>query len=297
MTHHEKAQDFLAELTEKQPQLPFEPSLLADLFASTGDEAVATNEQVATLVGRSQNLAARVLQLANSAYYGFGAAVSSLPQAVRILGLNEIRAMVIGLGAAAAFKKSDVPTGFELAQTWTHQVLTASLARELGILARQHAPSMHAIAPEELYAAGLLHDIGKILIASRRPQDWLAIAEYAAAASLPFHLAEDAYWGIDHSVVGARLLFYWQLPSRLTEPVSWHHAPTLAETEYSDASRLLAAANCLANAIAASGMAPVIPEEARAYLPGDITDEILTPSLERLLARDGSATLAAALLA
>jgi HD-like signal output (HDOD) protein len=298
MTEHARAQAFLAELTDDRPQLPFDPALVADLFASTGEESLASISQIAALVNRSQNLAAQVLRLANSSYYGFGAAVSSLSTAIRLLGLREIRSMVIGCGAAATLKKMSVPKTFALRQTWTHQVLTALFARELAQLARETVPALHRTIPDELYTAGLLHDLGKVLVASKRPQDWLSITTLAVERDLPFHLAEDAYWGIDHSIVGARLLAFWQLPPRLTELVGWHHAPDLADGEFRPNARLLAAANILADAMNGPGQAgDAMPAGARELLPAEMTDAQVMPRLAALLARDKADSLSATLVA
>lgn len=297
MANHDSAQIFLAELAANPPPLPFEPSLLTELFERTGADFRSDSEGVAKLLERSQNLAARVLRLANSAYYGFSSAVSSLPQAVRVLGMAEIRNMVLGIGAGTAFRKADMPPGFNMEAVWAHQVLTAMLAREFGRLAREHTPSPSSIMPDEVYAAGLLHDLGKFLVASRRPRDWKAITDLALRENLALYLAEDAYWGIDHSIAGARLLVFWQLPSRLTEPVCWHHVPSLADPEHRNASLLLAAANITADAVKKAGMRPVLPDEARDMLFPEITGETLLCRIEAVLEKDASSAIAAAFMA
>lgn len=298
MTHHARAQEFLGELAENPPRLPFEPAFLAGLFAGTGEDSMISADQLAEMVSRSQNLAAQVLRLANSAYYGFGSAVSSLSKAIRILGLAEVRNLVIGLGAAAAFKQSALPKGFPVGKTWTHQVLTAVTARELARAAKESVPAMRDVVPDELYTAGLLHDLGKVLVAAKRPEDWLAMVNLAVEKDLPFHLAEEAYWGIDHSVVGARLLVFWEIPTRLTELVGWHHAPALADEEFRPNACLLEAANIIANSVSGSGrLEEELPADARELLPAELTNEILVPRLTALLSDEKSASLAAALVA
>ncbi len=270
---HERALAFLESLAQNSPQLPYEPDLLPELFAGTGKDSNASLDCIAALVNRSQGLAAQVLRRANSAYYGLVSAVSSLTRAIQVLGLNEVRAIVLSLGLSGAFKSLKLPPAFPLREIWEHQVLTAQIARETALFARSKgAQPLDASSPEELYAAGLLHDMGKALIAARCPEDWQAICELAAGQKLPFHLAEDAYWGLDHSVVGARILSFWELPARLTELVDWHHAPQLAEKPYQYGARLLNLANALAARAEEfrSGALTSMPAEAAAAMPPNL---------------------------
>ena len=238
---HEKAQVFLGSLATKAPELPFEPTLMPRLFASTAHNSMATLEQISALVERSQGLAARILRVANSAYYGMHTAVSSLAIAIRLLGLNELRSIIMQIGILSTVRTLKLPAGFDFQKLWEHQLVTAVIARALA--QAMPASVSSATLAEEVYAAGLLHDLGKTLIAASCPEELAAINTLAAEQNLPFHRAEDAYWGIDHSVVGSRLLTFWGLPAQLTEPVSWHHAPDLAPPKHAVAVGILAAAN------------------------------------------------------
>lgn len=271
---HEKAQAFLVALAKNTPELPFEPTLLPELFASTSANSLHSTENVAALVERSQGLASRILRVANSAYYGMQTAVSSLFHAIRILGLNEVRSIILQIGVTSALRKLNLPKGFPLDALWEHHVLTASLGRAI-------ASSMPhgAVDADEVYAAGLLHDLGKTLLAANCPEDWLAILDIAECEKIPFHKAEASYWGVDHSVAGSRILDFWGLPQRLTEPVSWHHAPHFAKEDMQTATRVLAAANELSRLSLASVLqegeddAPptlALPESAAALMPESV---------------------------
>ncbi len=294
-TQHAKAQAFLEDLAEHQPRLPFEPTLLPELFAVTGENAVADADTVANLVSRSQNLAVRVLTLANSAYYGFCSSVSSLSQAIRVLGMTEVRNLVLGVGAAAALSGMTMPPDFNTRRIWSHQVKTAIFVRKLAVAVRALDPAAPgAPDPDELYSAGLLHDIGKMLIAGHCPEDWLGIRQLAQLEHVSLVQAEDEYWGIDHSMIGSRLLCYWQLPARLTEPVSWHHAPELADAPHRPAARLLAAANILAEA--EWGGPEDLPEAALQLLPDALEAARVFTLLEIHAACDKAESLAAVLV-
>lgn len=243
---HDKAQVFLATLSENCPDLPFEPTLLPELFTSTSESSDKPLNYIVGLVERSQGLAARILRVANSAYYGMQTAVSSLPHAVRLLGLNEVRNIILQLGVTSIMRQLHFPKGFNFDQLWEHQLRTAGFAKE--IARAIPAKSLGCtVSPDDIYAAGLLHDLGKTMLAANCPDDWLAIRDLASCEEISFHKAEEDYWGVDHAVAGARLLTFWGLPQSLTELVNWHHAFTLSTEEHRTATQALAAANVLAH--------------------------------------------------
>lgn len=279
---YEKAQAFLENLSQNSPELPFEPSLLPELFASTSERSVKPTDSIAALVERSQGLAARILRQANSAYYGIQTEVSSLSHAIRLLGLNELRNMIVKLGISSALRQLPLPKEFPFEKLWAHQLFTANIARNI---ARDIPRVAGAITPDELYAAGLLHDMGKTMLAALCPADWAAIHDLALCESIPFSQAEENYWGLDHSVVGARLLTFWGIPSRLTELVNWHHSPQLAKPDFHAPACLLATANLLAHNLDVDDIADIadekiftVPEAVVAVLPGEIDREKLQQS-------------------
>lgn len=215
------AQALLDELLRHPPELPYDPGLLRELFDTTRDDSLAPLSAVAGVVNKAQGLATRVLSLANSAYYGLQSEVTSVQRAVAVLGMAEIRALVLALGVSRMIDRSRLPAGFDLREYWIHQLSVAAGCR---LLARR-LPGCDA---ETCYTAGLLHDLGKLLIAAYRPEDWAAIRQMARDEKLMDSEAEELLLGLDHGVVGARLLTFWDLPMALTEPINWHHAPYLA---------------------------------------------------------------------
>ena len=215
------AQALLDELLRRPPELPYDPGLLRELFDTTRDDSLAPLSAVAGVVNKAQGLATRVLSLANSAYYGLQSEVTSVQRAVAVLGMAEIRALVLALGVSRMIDRSRLPAGFDLREYWIHQLSVAAGCR---LLARR-LPGCDA---ETCYTAGLLHDLGKLLIAAYRPDDWAAIRQLARDENLMDSEAEELLLGLDHGVVGARLLSFWDLPMALTEPINWHHAPHLA---------------------------------------------------------------------
>ena len=252
----EEARGFLEELAESPPQLPYEPALMPMLFAATRENSTASIDDLTQLIERSQKLASRVLSIANSALYALESTVTSLRRAISILGFREVRTLVIMLGAVSAIKGAKLPKSFDATALWRHQLKTATVAKiltaELGGQGGLCGPGNPepdcrlTMAPDEAYAAGLLHDIGKVFFAASRPGLWEAVEEIRQISSLKYYEAEDAYWGMDHALIGAQVLHYWKLPLLLTDPINWHHAPELAPAFKMEA-RLLAAANRIAH--------------------------------------------------
>lgn len=244
---------FLRKLLQNPPALPFEPALFPMLFAATREDSLISMEDLVALIERSQNLASRVLAIANSAFYGLERKVSTLRQAVKILGICEIRTLAVTAGMAAIFQNARLPESFDITALWKHQLKTATIAKtlaaELGPLADNPASAKEDrldMAPDEAYITGLLHDIGKIFFASVCPEEWRAVETQWRESGLEYFAVENAYWNIDHGLVGAMILHHWNLPLLLTEPINWHHAPEKAPA-YTMRTRLLAAADRIAH--------------------------------------------------
>ncbi|QJB54962.1 HDOD domain-containing protein [Pseudodesulfovibrio sp. zrk46] len=239
--NREKTQDFLNELPRMREDLPFSPAVLKELFVQTGVNSMSSLEQVGDTLTHDQGLATRILSLANSAYYGLQADVKSVQRAAAVLGMAEIRNIVLALGVNGLTKNYDMPEDFDLTEYWRHQFLVAMIAKELS--------RMREVGkPDNMFTVGLLHDIGKLITAMRRPDDWVAIQELAESDNLTPAEAEDEYWGLDHAIVGALVLKSWDLPADLVEPVNWHHAPDLSP-EHSNEATIVCLADTAAIAV------------------------------------------------
>ncbi|MDR2668949.1 MAG: HDOD domain-containing protein [Desulfovibrio sp.] len=257
------ARAFLEEIAGNPPGLPYDPSLLPKLFDASQEGSRISLEEITAGIGKSQDLAVRILSSANSALYALESTVTSLSRAVNVLGLKEVRNIALMAGADTWLRNAKLPAAFDGARALRHQILAAELAKALA-QTLQRTDSTLRIKPDEAYAAGLLHDIGKVFLALRRPQVWAAVEKLRNTAPLSFAEAEDEYWSIDHALVGARVLHYWKLPLMLTDSISWHHAPQLAP-DYAPEARLLCAADILAH----EGLGPdgALPARAAALLP------------------------------
>lgn len=239
--NQERVQAFLRELPRMRDDLPFSPTVLKTLFIQTGGGSMASLEEVGETLSKDQGLTTRILSLANSAYYGLQAEVQSVPRAAAVLGMAEIRNIVLTLGVNGLTTKYAMPKDFDLVEYWKHQFFVAMIAKELSRMT-------DVGNPDNLFTVGLLHDIGKLITAMRRPDDWQAMYDLAESEEILPTEAEDQYWGLDHAVIGALVLKSWDLPANLVEPVNWHHSPALAP-EHSNEAAVIGLADSVAHSV------------------------------------------------
>jgi putative nucleotidyltransferase with HDIG domain len=162
-------------------------------------------------------LTANILKLTNSAYFGLPSRVSSVRQAIMLLGWKRLLQLVMTMCMSALMKKSipgyDLPRG----ELWRHSV-AVSVAADL--LVR----SLCISDADEVFTAALLHDIGKLVLGDYVQED-LEKIEVIVAKGISFEVAEYIVLGTNHADIGARILQSWSLPQQLVNAVSWHHDP------------------------------------------------------------------------
>jgi putative nucleotidyltransferase with HDIG domain len=165
-------------------------------------------------------MTAKILQIANSAMYGQRAEISEPGQAVMLLGLNTIQAMVLSLSVFSAFDSSVIDAQ-EVQQLWDHSVSTSRFSKAI---AQSEGIAGHALDP--YLSAGLLHDIGKLVMASGDPEAYRRILNVTASTETNLWLVEKQDLGCSHAEIGAYLLGIWGLPASIIEAVAWHHYPS-----------------------------------------------------------------------
>lgn len=204
-----------------------------DNLVSLPSVGVRVNEMVnnpsssATDIGKviSQDpaLTARLLRIANSPTYGLSTQVDTVSRAVAVIGIKRIRDLVLATSTIAAFDK--IPNELVTMENFWRHSLYCGLAAHL--LAEQRR-SKNA---ETLFIAGLLHDIGQLVIFRKLPQEakQALLLSIEGPDELALHKSERQIMGFDHAQVGAELLRHWHFPELLIECVEFHHAPELAQ--------------------------------------------------------------------
>lgn len=231
-----QGQLFLQSLSEIRQDLPVSPEFFQRIFSATGENSTMSMEALGAVMEQDQGLTVKVLSMANSAYYGLQSQVASVKRAVLVLGLKEVRKLLLLMSIRSLENKLN-PANLNIAAHWKHQVDVAHVAQALAV---QFGTTDH----DELFTAGLLHDLGKLITAIHQPGHWRTVQKLAKEKNIPLHQAEELYWGLDHALIGAMTLKIWYLPASLTEPINWHHNPDLAQ-EHAPQARLLRLADAL----------------------------------------------------
>ncbi|NQD35506.1 HDOD domain-containing protein [Permianibacter sp. IMCC34836] len=177
--------------------------------------------EIADLIALDPALTARLLRLANSSFYNFPAQVESVSRAVRLIGTNELYNLALATSAVAAFQR--VPRELmDMDKFWEHSVYTGLIARGLGRRSgfRQG---------ERLFAAGLLHNIGLLVLLEQAPSECAAMLQKAEGGIRPD--LEQASFGFRVADLGHALMTLWRLPTSLTEVVRHQHEPEAANGE------------------------------------------------------------------
>src|SRR5262245_19942994 len=203
-------------------ELPTMPEVLLKLNEVMADHE-ASAEAVAKVVCRDPAVATNMLRIVNSAYYGLPVRVSSVSLAVSVLGFNMTKKIALKAAVFSVFgKKRDRIQGFDPTAFWKHAIYTGTAARVLGQLSTQFADS-HG---EDLYIAGLLHDIGKILMLEKVCPRYLAMLRKASQQQRNEIEVELEEFGFTHADVGSVLAIKWSLPEDLAIAIRYHHAPS-----------------------------------------------------------------------
>jgi len=201
------------------------------------DNDNASSAQIGQVVETDPALATRILKMVNSAFYGFPQTISTISQAISILGRDRLRQILIGTMLGGVFGKMDNKVLF-MEDFWQHSVKTAILSR---YLCRESTIDEEA---ESLFTAGLLHEIGRLIIAQQIPEQAIQIQQFIEAEDADLYLTEQKVLGFSHCEVGAAFIKKWGLPEILSEVAENHHTPEMA-SEYKEEIRLVYLANKL----------------------------------------------------
>ena len=195
--------------------LPAVPRLY-QLLSQELDSGRATPKSVATIIEQDMSMTARLLQLVNSAFFGLSRRITNIREAVTYLGFEPIRNLVASSEMFRAMSKLCSPVGFSLDAVQQHSQRVGTIAA--GLLADRELS-------RTAYCAGMLHDIGRVVLAVSMPEAFSRASELARRLNIPLHAAEQQVFACTHAEIGAHLLVMWGLPQALIEAVAFHHSP------------------------------------------------------------------------
>lgn len=227
----------LASRLDSVPSLP-------SLYLQVVKELEAREPSMPTIgriIGQDMGMTAKILQLANSALFSLPRRVGSAAQAVVLLGVETTRALVL---AAHVFSRIDphLLQSLALESLWRHSMTVSALARRIAQTEQADETTLGYAA-----TAGMLHDIGKVVLASQWPKAYQEALARTRQENIPLWEAERAVFGAGHAEVGAYLLGLWGLPDPIMEAVAWHHQPEVCPGDHFTLLTAVHAADALAH--------------------------------------------------
>lgn len=203
-------------LLDRIDDLPPLPAVAARVMGMADDERTSAMD-LAQVLSTDQALTAKLIRVSNSAYYGFARRVSTVREAVVMLGFKQVRQVAVGASLINTFKgKQPSNDVFDLDLFWGHSVAVAVAAENL-------AKKTRAAKPEDAFTAGILHDIGRLVLRQCMPNEFLAAVTEARAGTVDLHVAERETTGYSHDEIGSALGERWKFPPHLVDAVRCHH--------------------------------------------------------------------------
>lgn len=230
----------LKNVVSKIDSLPSVPSLYLELVEELKSED-ASIDRIGDIISKDMGLTVKILKLINSSYFGLRQHVSNPAKAVSLLGIDLIKAIVLTAGTLDKFQHLKFP-GFSIEQMWEHAMQSAAFAK---IIASDAELKRKEI--DTAFMAALLHDIGKLLIATHMPTQFTEILALVRQQARTMSDAEMDVIGTSHAAVGAYLLGLWGLPDQIIDAAAFHHTPDSKPVSGLNTIIITHVANALAN--------------------------------------------------
>lgn len=178
---------------------------------------------ISNIISEDQAIAAMVLKIVNSAAYGFSNKIGDLQHAIVILGLNEIKNLVLASSMYKIVKEFKSSSAFDMEKFWKHSIGCAILARVL-------AETAYLKNPEDVFTGGLLHDIGKLIHATYLREEFNRVVANVAETGFQMSELEKKILGFDHAQTGGALAEKWCLPRITVNMIAYHHLSYMPDT-------------------------------------------------------------------
>ena len=197
-------------------EVPTLPIVYQQLFSKMSNPNVSV-PQLAEVVSRDQSLATKILKLVNSAFYGYKKEINTISRAMVILGFRTVRNAALAISVFDYVSGAEEDSRFPVEDFWKHSLCAASIAKVVG---QQTGVKQQ----EETFVAGLLHDIGKMIMMKYFPEDFGEICGHALEKGITWNEAEKELLNVDHAAIAKAVLRSWNFPSNLVEALQFHHS-------------------------------------------------------------------------
>jgi len=220
------------------------------------DSPTASPNDLNRVISLDPVLVGQVLRLINSAYYSMPEQVTSLTRAIIMLGLNTVKNLALSTAVLERLVAKASFQALSMNDFWTHSICVGVTAKAIATI-----KGFPLTEREEYFVAGLLHDLGKIPLNNRFPEEYVRALESAKPGQCPLHQAENMIFGIDHCVVGRMIAEKWKLSETMNDALCCHHNPDEAEEETRRLVEIVALANAYANTFAIGSSGDPFPEK------------------------------------
>ena len=209
----------LSLLVSQMQSLPSLPSMYMVLMKEI-EAPDPSIKKIGEIIAKDPGMTAKILQMVNSAFFGLRRHISNPADAVSLLGLDIVKSLVLSIHIFSEFSSTKIP-GFSLADLWDH---SAAVAAEAKKIAKAEKQSQQVV--DDSFAAGLLHESGKLILAARLPKEYAEMLSLVTEGGLSTIEAERSVFGATYPEVGAYLLGLWGLPDSIVEAVAFHRSPS-----------------------------------------------------------------------
>jgi HD-like signal output (HDOD) protein len=234
----------LDELLRTGRELPTLPDVVLELRTALDDDEMADSD-IAAIIEKDPVITGRLLRLANSTHYRRGSEVTTVLGAIQRVGLREVRAICVVLAVVDAFSR--VKGDLDLRHFWDHSAAVGRVAQ----LINTKLPRDEGVGADDVYVAGLLHDVGILLLDQFFQERFRMNLHARIASDWPLWKVEQERMGMDHAEVGSLLVKQWALPEAMSQCIAGHHQPERAPEEYQRSCRVILAAETLCTSLGA----------------------------------------------
>lgn len=205
--------------------LPTLPTVVQRALSLTADPRSSAKD-LAEVIALDQALTARVLRIVNSAFYGLSRKISTVKDGIVVLGFNAVRSIATAASVVQMFGgRGGHPDLFNYGEFWIHSI-------GVGICSMNLAQAIRYPRADHIFTAGILHDVGKIILDQHARDHFLTVLERAKRESSTFRDAEEAVGGPNHAFVGDKLAVRWNLPEELGAGMGGHHDPQSTDSPF-----------------------------------------------------------------
>lgn len=244
MYQREDGMNDIHDLISQSGDLPTLPDVASRINREMQSESLNA-KLLGEIIADDASLAAKVLRLANSAFYGLPKQVTTLNKAVMILGFNAVKNLALSVSIHSLFKERP-DSIIDVKGLWLHSLGCAIAAKII-------ADNLNKKFGDEAFLFGILHDIGKVVYINTRPQDYEKTLVLLQDRNIPQDEAEIEVMGFNHQRLGSQLLDFWKFPDNIVQAVKYHHEPQLKtvklDPQLKDLIRALFLGNQLAKAL------------------------------------------------